>query len=69
MSTDFVFDSKKQGKYTDNKYPNPLSHYAKTKYNAEQAIINSEVDYLICRTAVLYGWNPNKLNFITWLLE
>ncbi len=69
MSTDFVFDGKKQGNYSENDLPNPLSHYAKTKYDAEQAIINSEVDYLICRTAVLYGWNPNKLNFITWLLD
>ena len=69
MSTDFVFDGKKQGNYSENDLPNPLSHYAKTKYDAEQAIINSEVDYLICRTAVLYGWNPIKLNFITWLLE
>ena len=69
MSTDFVFDGKKQGNYSENDLPNPLSHYAKTKYDAEQAIINSEVDYLICRTAVLYGWNPNKLNFITWILD
>ena len=69
MSTDFVFDGKKQGNYTEDDTPNPLSHYAKTKYDAELAIIHSEVEYIICRTAVLYGWNPQKLNFITWLLE
>jgi dTDP-4-dehydrorhamnose reductase len=69
MSTDFVFDGKNQGNYSENDLPNPLSHYAKTKYDAEQAIINSEVDYLICRTAVLYGWNPNKMNFITWIID
>ena len=69
MSTDFVFDGKKQGNYTENDTPNPLSYYAKTKFDAEQAIIHSEVEYIICRTAVLYGWNPQKLNFITWLLE
>jgi len=69
MSTDFVFDGKKQGYYTEDDIPNPLSHYATTKYNAELAIINSEVEYTICRTAVLYGWNPQKLNFITWVLE
>jgi len=69
MSTDFVFDGKKQGNYTEDDTPNPLSHYAKTKYDAELAIIHSEVEYTICRTAVLYGWNPQKLNFITWLLE
>ena len=69
MSTDFVFDGKKQGNYTENDTPNPLSHYAKTKFDAEQAIIHSEVEYIICRTAVLYGWNPQKLNFITWILK
>jgi len=69
MSTDFVFDGKKQTNYSEDDLPNPLSHYAKTKYDAEQAIINSEIDYLICRTAVLYGWNPNKMNFITWILD
>jgi len=69
MSTDFVFDGKKQGYYTEEDIPNPLNHYATTKYNAELAIINSNVEYTICRTAVLYGWNPQKLNFITWVLE
>lgn len=53
---------------TRNYYtPNPLSHYAKTKYLAELAIINSKIDYLICRTPVLYGWNEIKPNFITWI--
>ncbi len=69
MSTDFVFDGKKQGYYTEEDIPNPLNHYATTKYNAELAIINSKVEYTICRTAVLYGWNPQKLNFFTWVLE
>jgi len=70
MSTDFVFDGiSKEGNYNEDDIPNPLSHYGKTKYEAEKAIMNSEVDYLICRTAVLYGWNKTKLNFITWILN
>ncbi len=69
MSTDFVFDGKKQGYYTEDDIPNPLNHYATTKNTAELAIINSKVEYVICRTAVLYGWNPQKLNFFTWVLE
>ncbi len=70
MSTDFVFDgTKKEGLYNETDTPNPLSFYAKTKYDAELAIINSNLDYLICRTAVLYGWNKSKLNFITWILK
>ncbi len=70
MSTDFVFDGiSKQGNYNENDLPNPLSHYAKTKYDAEQAIIYSEIEYSICRTAVLYGWNNQKQNFITWIIK
>ena len=68
MSTDFIFDGKK-GNYTEEDEPNPLSHYGQTKHAAELAIIASDVEYLICRTAVLYGWNPDKLNFITWILN
>ena len=70
MSTDFIFDGiSKEGNYNENDTPNPLSHYAKTKYYAEQAIINSEIEYTICRTAVLYGWNKQKQNFITWIIN
>ncbi len=69
ISTDFVFDgSKTTGGYKEEDIPNPLCHYAKTKYDAEQLITRSEIDYLICRTAVLYGWDKIKLNFITWVI-
>ncbi|MFX1391949.1 MAG: SDR family oxidoreductase [Promethearchaeota archaeon] len=70
LSTDFVFDGfSKEGNYDERDEPNPINHYGKTKYEAEQAIINSEIEFLICRTAVLYGWNKRKLNFITWILN
>ncbi len=70
ISTDFVFDGlKNTSGYKEEDIPNPLSLYAKTKYDAEQLIIHSEIDYLICRTAVLYGWDKTKLNFITWVLN
>ena len=70
LSTDFIFDGgKDKGYYTEKDTPNPLSHYAKTKYEAEVSIINSECEYLICRSSVLYGWNKWKLNFITWIME
>ncbi len=70
MSTDFVFDGmSKEGNYTENDTPNPIGYYGKSKYEAEQLISNSEIEYLICRTSVLYGWSRNKLNFITWILN
>ncbi len=71
ISTDFIFDGTKEkgSYYSEFDPPNPLNYYAKTKLEAEQQIVNSEIDYLICRTAVLYGWNNEKLNFITWMLK
>ena len=70
ISTDCIFDgAKENGNYNENDFPNPLNHYAKTKYEAELFIMNSDIEYLICRASVLYGWNRWKLNFITWILE
>ncbi len=71
LSTDFVFDGiKKEGYYyNETDIPNPLSYYARTKYKAELIILGSGIEYLICRTAVLYGWNQKRLNFITWILD
>ncbi len=68
LSTDFVFDGKK-GDYSEIDEPKPLSYYAKTKFEGEKRIIKTRVDYLICRTAVLYGWYPYRQNFITWILN
>lgn len=70
LSTDFIFDgTKEDGPNKEDNIPNPISHYGKTKYDAEKLILSANIDYLICRTAVLYGWNKDKLNFITWILE
>ncbi|MEJ2249401.1 MAG: SDR family oxidoreductase [Candidatus Lokiarchaeota archaeon] len=70
LSTDFVFDGEKTDSlYNEQDIPNPQSYYGLTKFHSELAIIYSEIDYLICRTAVLYGWNETKLNFITWILN
>ncbi len=70
ISTDFVFDgTKKNGNYNELDTPNPINYYGKTKFEAEKALINSEIEYLICRTSVLYGWNKTKFNFIIWILD
>ena len=70
ISTDFVFDGKKEGGYyTEDDHPNPINHYGLTKYKAELAIMNSNIEYLICRTSVLYGWTSRKQNFVTWILN
>ncbi|MFA5358755.1 MAG: dTDP-4-dehydrorhamnose reductase [Patescibacteria group bacterium] len=55
ISTDFVFDGKK-GNYTEEDVPNPLSVYAKTKWEGEEVVRNILTDWLIIRTTI-YGWN------------
>lgn len=70
LSTDFIFDGTRESEgYKEDDIANPLNHYGKTKYEAEIAIINSGIDHLICRSAILYGWNKKNLNFITWVLN
>ncbi|UCD07883.1 MAG: dTDP-4-dehydrorhamnose reductase [Candidatus Aenigmatarchaeota archaeon] len=70
MSTDFVFDGKKEGKYKETDTPNPINWYGKTKLEGEKLIQKSRIDFIITRTSVLYGWNLQKrLNFVTWAIE
>lgn len=54
-STDYVFDGSKQGAYTEDDTPNPLSVYGKTKLAGEQALRQSGADYLIFRTSWVFG--------------
>ena len=67
VSTDYVFDGEK-GNYKETDQPNPLDFYGVTKLEAER-IVAKLPTRLIVRTSVLYGWNPSKLNFATWIMQ
>ncbi|MHA1819943.1 MAG: SDR family oxidoreductase [Promethearchaeota archaeon] len=54
ISTDYVFSGEK-GDYKEDDEPSPVNYYGYTKLEAEKKILSSDIDYLICRTAVLYG--------------
>lgn len=54
-STDYVFDGKKEGLYTEEDTPNPLSNYALSKYLGEIALKNTVENYLIFRVSWVYG--------------
>jgi len=54
-STDFVFDGKKKGGYTENDAPNPLSEYGKSKLAGEQNVAAAGGKFYIIRTSRLYG--------------
>lgn len=55
ISTDFVFDGKKNRPYNENDTPNPLSVYGKSKLEGETKIQEVTDRYLIVRTSWLYG--------------
>lgn len=67
MSTDYIFDGR-DGPYSEEAEPNPLSHYGETKYYGEQEIL--ECDYprdVIVRTTVLYG--SHRQDFVSQILK
>ena len=60
ISTAGIFDGNKQT-YDESDTPNPIGHYAKSKYLAEQHVINSAKRYLICRAGWMMGGGPIKI--------
>jgi dTDP-4-dehydrorhamnose reductase len=69
ISSDYVFDGQ-QGSYTEQDSVNPLGNYARSKMAAENIIAASNLEYIIARTQVLYGFgNKVKLNFATWVIS
>jgi len=68
VSTDYVFDGEK-GLYVEEDKPNPVNYYGLTKLKGEESLAKFCRDYFIARTSVLYGWNPRKLNFATWIID
>ena len=68
MSSDYVFDGKK-GNYKEDNEVNPHTVYGKTKALSEIDIRNNLENYIICRSANIYGRGGNFFNFILDALE
>jgi dTDP-4-dehydrorhamnose reductase len=66
-STDYVFNGAKQGPWTEDDPPAPLSVYGASKLAGEQAIQNSRAKHLIFRTSWVYG--PHGNNFLLTMLR
>jgi dTDP-4-dehydrorhamnose reductase len=64
VSTDYVFDGKKNDLYTEEDVPNPIEWYGKTKFMAEQAVLASGADHVILRLAFPYQAKPMRPDLI-----
>lgn len=66
-STDYVFDGRKDGAYTEDDAPNPLNAYGRSKLVGEQAIAAAGGRHLILRTSWVFG-NRGR-NFLRTMLR
>ncbi len=66
-STDFVFSGKTDRPYREDDAPAPLGVYGETKLAGEQALLSSDAEVLIFRTAWLYG--VRGANFLLTMLR
>jgi len=66
ISTDYVYDGKKNGPYHEEDHTVPLSVYGKTKLEAEH-IVDGMLDSMIIRTSWLYG--KKGKNFVYTMRE
>ena len=79
LSSDSVFDGKKQSPYTEDDKANPINYYGKTKLESENFVLENPENAVV-RASVLYGYlssNLSKLessskksiNFGQWLIN
>jgi len=70
ISTDFIFDGK-DGPYTENDEPNPLSYYGLSKLRSEKLLQAHNVKWTIFRTIILFGVGENlsKKNIVLWAID
>ena len=59
ISTAGIFDGK-QDLYDDWDLPNPLGHYARSKFKGERYVVETAKRYLVCRAGWMMGGGPKK---------
>lgn len=67
LSTDYVFDGSSPVPYTEENPPRPLNVYGESKLLGERGVQKTGGNYLILRTAWLYG--PHGKNFVDTILR
>lgn len=72
ISTDLVFDGStaRGGGFSETDSPSPRSVYAKTKYDAEDAVLKQMRNGVIARVALVYGAPiGSATGFLGWILR
>ena len=67
ISTDFIFDGE-DGPYKEEDKPNPLSYYGLSKLKSENIVKESDCNWTILRTIIVFGVGENlsKSNIVLW---
>ncbi|MCO5233795.1 MAG: SDR family oxidoreductase [Chitinophagales bacterium] len=68
ISTDYIFDGK-NGPYDEQEMASPISVYGRHKWEAEQAVSNANLDYLILRITNVYGDEERGKNFVARIID
>ncbi|REC32453.1 dTDP-4-dehydrorhamnose reductase [Enterococcus pseudoavium] len=70
ISTDYVFDGRKDGLYQEEDRTNPLNEYGRTKVLGEKIVMESMDEYYIIRTSWVFGsWGNNFIYTMRNLAE
>ena len=67
ISTDYVFDGQREGKYKETDATDPQGIYGKTKLEGEQAVAKANDKFIVLRTAWVFGEHGN--NFVKTMLR
>jgi dTDP-4-dehydrorhamnose reductase len=66
ISTDYVFDGRKEGFYTQQDQPNPLSVYGHSKLEGERRAQSASAHTIVVRSGYIFGVGGN--NFLSTFL-
>lgn len=67
ISTDYVFDGQREGKYKETDATDPQGVYGKTKLEGEEAVAKASDKFIVLRTAWVFGEHGN--NFVKTMLR
>ena len=69
ISSDYVFDGK-NGPYSEQDLPNPISYYGRSKLAGENIIKRFNIPSTIVRTNVLFGYTKfGRPDFVKWVVN